>query len=244
MTGIPLTQLTKSESDRLLLLDQNLKEKIVGQDEAIQLVTRAIKRARTGLKDPHKPIGSFLFIGPSAVGKTKLAQELAIHLFDKTDALISGRITPPIYVRVKPTNRCNHRCYYCSYADKDDLNLRKDVSKQDSIPWDRLKKVLNDFGEMGVKATTYSGGGEPLLYPGIADVFQRTKDNGMDLSIITNGQLLMGDKAEQLADAKWVRVSIDYYDAESMAKFRSVKEKLFKGVMDNIENFTKIKSPD
>ena len=88
MTGIPMTRLTQSESDRLLTLDEKLNETIVGQNEAIEKITKAIKRARTGLKDPRRPVGSFVFIGPSAVGKTKLAQDLAINLFDKSESLV------------------------------------------------------------------------------------------------------------------------------------------------------------
>lgn len=88
MTGIPMTRLTQSESDRLLTLDERLNETIVGQNEAIEKITKAIKRARTGLKDPRRPMGSFVFIGPSAVGKTKLAQDLAVNLFDKAESLV------------------------------------------------------------------------------------------------------------------------------------------------------------
>jgi len=88
MTGIPMTRLTQTESDRLISLEQRLNTTIVGQTEAIEKITKAIKRARTGLKDPRRPVGSFVFIGPSAVGKTKLAQELATNLFDKSDALV------------------------------------------------------------------------------------------------------------------------------------------------------------
>lgn len=161
---------------------------------------------------------------------------------EKINALISGKITPPIYIRVKPTNRCNHRCYYCSYADKDDLNLRKDVSKQDSIPWKRLENVLNDFGEMGVKAVTFSGGGEPLVYPRIADAMRLILDNQIDLSIITNGQNLDGKNADLLANAKWVRISMDSCDAKTYAKIRNIPEKSFYKISKNIKQFSDIKN--
>ncbi len=88
MTGIPMTRLTRTESDRLLDLDEKLNESVVGQAEAVEKITKAIKRARTGLKDPRRPVGSFVFVGPSAVGKTKLAQDLAMSLFDKTESLV------------------------------------------------------------------------------------------------------------------------------------------------------------
>ena len=86
MTRIPVTRVKKSEAEKLLNLESDLKTKVVGQDEAIKSMCNALKRARVGLKDPNKPIGSFIFIGPSGVGKTKLARELAQHLFESHNA--------------------------------------------------------------------------------------------------------------------------------------------------------------
>ncbi len=87
-TRIPLQKLAESESHKLMKMSKVLKESIIGQDEAIDKVTRAILRNRAGLKDPNKPIGSFLFLGPTGVGKTQLAKVLAKMLFDTEDALI------------------------------------------------------------------------------------------------------------------------------------------------------------
>lgn len=87
-TGIPLTRLKQSESDRLLHMEEALKKRVVGQDEAISAVSRAIRRARAGLSDPRRPIASFIFLGPTGVGKTELAKALAEFLFDYEDALI------------------------------------------------------------------------------------------------------------------------------------------------------------
>ncbi|AEH50716.1 ATP-dependent Clp protease ATP-binding subunit [Pseudothermotoga thermarum] len=87
-TGIPLTKLEESESVKLLNLEKVLHERIVGQDEAIKAVARAIRRARSGLKDPRRPIGVFLFLGPTGVGKTELTKVLATHLFGDEKALI------------------------------------------------------------------------------------------------------------------------------------------------------------
>lgn len=87
-TGVPVTQLTEEESDRLKTMMAELKEHIIGQDEAIKSLTRAVKRAKMGLKDPKRPNGSFLFLGPTGVGKSELAKQLAIFLFGKEDALI------------------------------------------------------------------------------------------------------------------------------------------------------------
>ncbi|MCL4142958.1 UNVERIFIED_CONTAM: hypothetical protein GTU68_002953 [Idotea baltica] len=88
MTGIPLNRVAQSESNKLVHMKDDLKEAIIGQDDAIVKVTKAIQRNRVGLKDPSKPIGSFIFLGPTGVGKTELAKALARYLFDADDSLI------------------------------------------------------------------------------------------------------------------------------------------------------------
>jgi ATP-dependent Clp protease ATP-binding subunit ClpC len=88
MTGIPLKRLEKDEAQRLLSLEEELHKRIVSQDEAIKAVSRAIRRARSGLKDPNRPMGSFIFIGPSGVGKTELCKALAEFMFGDPDSLI------------------------------------------------------------------------------------------------------------------------------------------------------------
>jgi len=87
-TGIPLNQMMETEADKLLQMEERLHERIKGQDEAIRAISDAIRRARSGLKDPRRPIGSFIFIGPSGVGKTELAKALAEFMFDDADALV------------------------------------------------------------------------------------------------------------------------------------------------------------
>ncbi|HKK50549.1 MAG TPA: ATP-dependent Clp protease ATP-binding subunit, partial [Myxococcota bacterium] len=88
MTGVPLTRLEKEETERLLQLEQELHKKVVSQADAVKAVARAIRKARSGLKDPQRPMGSFIFIGPSGVGKTLLAKALAEFMFGDSDALI------------------------------------------------------------------------------------------------------------------------------------------------------------
>jgi ATP-dependent Clp protease ATP-binding subunit ClpC len=88
MTGIPLQRVAQSESGKLVTMADELHGKVIGQPEAVQKVVRAIQRNRAGLKDPNKPIGSFFFLGPTGVGKTQLAKELAKYLFDTEDSLI------------------------------------------------------------------------------------------------------------------------------------------------------------
>ena len=88
MTGVPVQRIAKNEGDRLMHMETELAGTVIGQDEAIKKVTKAIRRNRAGLKDPNKPIGSFIFLGPTGVGKTYLAKVLAKFLFDSEDALI------------------------------------------------------------------------------------------------------------------------------------------------------------
>ncbi|MFA6026668.1 MAG: ATP-dependent Clp protease ATP-binding subunit, partial [Ignavibacteriaceae bacterium] len=88
MTGIPVTRVAQTESDKLLNMEESLKKMIVGQDEAVSKLTKSIRRARAGLKNPKRPIGSFIFLGPTGVGKTELCKVLARYLFDSDSALI------------------------------------------------------------------------------------------------------------------------------------------------------------
>jgi len=88
MTGIPTNRIAQKESSKLLGMPAELSQKVIGQEEAIKKLTKAIQRTRVGLKDPKKPIGTFIFLGPTGVGKTELAKVLALYLFDKEDSLI------------------------------------------------------------------------------------------------------------------------------------------------------------
>jgi ATP-dependent Clp protease ATP-binding subunit ClpC len=88
MTGVPLMQLESEESERLLHMEEALHDRIVGQEEAVRTISRAVRRARAGLKDPRRPIGSFMFLGPTGVGKTELAKALAEFMFGSEEALL------------------------------------------------------------------------------------------------------------------------------------------------------------
>ena len=87
-TGVPVSRLLESEVEKLVHMEERLHERVVGQDEAVQAVANAVRRARSGLRDPNRPIGSFIFLGPTGVGKTELARALAEFLFDDEDAMI------------------------------------------------------------------------------------------------------------------------------------------------------------
>ena len=88
MTGIPIKRIAEKETEKLSLMSDQLKENVIGQDDAIEKIVKAIQRNRVGLKDPNKPIGSFIFLGPTGVGKTQLAKELSTLLFDNESAMI------------------------------------------------------------------------------------------------------------------------------------------------------------
>ncbi|MFD0898675.1 ATP-dependent Clp protease ATP-binding subunit [Loigolactobacillus binensis] len=102
-TGVPLTQLQKTETDRLINLEKVLHKRVIGQEEAVSAVSRAIRRARSGLKDPQRPIGSFMFLGPTGVGKTELAKALAEAMFGSEDNMI--RVDMSEYMEKYSTSR-------------------------------------------------------------------------------------------------------------------------------------------
>ncbi len=88
MTGIPVQRMLEGEQEKLLQMEERLHERVIGQDEAIRAVSDAIRRARAGLKDPHRPIGSFIFLGPTGVGKTELARALSEFMFDDEESMV------------------------------------------------------------------------------------------------------------------------------------------------------------
>ncbi len=154
MTGIPVTRVIQAESEKLLKMEDNLKERIVGQDEAIIQLTKAIRRTRAGLKNPHKPIGSFIFLGPTGVGKTYLAKEIARYLFDSEDALIRidmseymekfavSRLVgaPPGYVGYEEGGQLTERVRRKPYS----VVLFDEIEKAHADVFNLLLQVLDD----------------------------------------------------------------------------------------------------
>lgn len=158
---------------------------------------------------------------------------------DKINDILNGKRTAPIYIRIKPTNLCNQNCYYCGSKDE---NVPEDrmFDRKAMIPWDKMQEIIQDLSDMGVKAVTFSGGGEPLVYPYIENTLELVKERNIDFSIITNGQALEGRKAELLSDAKWVRISIESAYTDTYARIRGVNT--FDKVIHNIKNFVQIKN--
>lgn len=171
---------------------------------------------------------------------------------EKLASFRDGKIAAPIYVRVKPHNSCSHGCHWCVYSTgfrEHDApghlvsHMHEDMRETDSIPSEKMFEVLEDFRAMGVRAVTYTGGGEPLQHPDIIAFAERTLDYGIDLSLITNGQMLQKRRGAVFGNAKWVRVSMDYQNGEQIHHSRNIPPQCFDIIMRNIEEFAKLKSP-
>lgn len=164
------------------------------------------------------------------------------HHADLLQKLKTGERVAPIYIRIKPTNICNENCCYCHYKNSylDLVNYRPN----DMIPREKMLEIIDDLAEIGTKAVTLSGGGEPTVYPYINETMRRVLEKGIQLSMITHGAGLMGETAELLAHAKWVRLSIDSSNAKLYAETRGVSEKFFTQLCQNIEDFAKSKDDD
>lgn len=176
---------------------------------------------------------------------------------DKVRALQEGRVTPPIYVRVKPINRCNQDCHFCTYAsgwrkansadgavmDHIKSEMHEDMKLSDTMPWEKMQELLLDFYTMGVKAITFSGGGEPLMYPQIVDTMNLTLGYGLALSMLTNGELMTGERAQVLKQGSWVRVSMDYTCAKEMVQSRRVHPRAYDRTLENLQNFAALPGP-
>lgn len=143
-TGIPVQQLTATESQRLLHLEDELHKRVISQDEAVQAVVKAIRRARAGLKDANRPIGSFLFLGPSGVGKTELARTLASQLFGSKDALI--RIDMSEFMEKYSVSRLvGAPPGYVGYEEGGELTDKVRRNPYSVILFDEVEKASSDF---------------------------------------------------------------------------------------------------
>ncbi len=153
-TGIPVSQMMETEAEKLLSMEERLHERIIGQGEAIHAVSDAIRRARSGLKDPRRPIGSFIFIGPSGVGKTELAKALAWFMFDDPDALVridmseyreqhtASRLfgAPPGYVGYEEGGQLTEAVRRRPYR----VILFDEIEKAHPEVWNALLQILDD----------------------------------------------------------------------------------------------------
>lgn len=163
------------------------------------------------------------------------------------EKMAAGEIPSPIYVRLKLTNICNHHCAYCTYGSGNTYEKTENrdiINHRDMIPYDKAKEIVRDLGDMGVKAVTLSGGGEPLTYPYIREILDILQENNIDISLITNGQLLDGDISNRLYGAKWVRISFDSPFEDEYTQLRRVSRNSYKKVIYNIQEFAQKKDKD
>ncbi|HNB51941.1 MAG TPA: AAA family ATPase [Anaerolineales bacterium] len=153
-TGIPVTQMLETEAQKLLQMEERLHERIIGQEDAIRAISDAIRRARSGLKDPRRPIGSFIFIGPSGVGKTELAKALAEFMFDDEDALVRLDMSeyreqhtvsrlfgaPPGYIGYEEGGQLSEAIRRRPYR----VVLFDEIEKAHPEVWNALLQILDD----------------------------------------------------------------------------------------------------
>ena len=153
-TGIPVSQMLESEADRLLHMEERLSERVIGQEEAIKAISDAIRRARAGLKDPRRPIGSFIFIGPSGVGKTELAKALAEFMFGDEEAMVRLDMSeyreqhtvsrlfgaPPGYVGYEEGGQLTEAVRRRPYR----VILFDEIEKAHPEVWNALLQILDD----------------------------------------------------------------------------------------------------
>jgi len=153
-TGIPVSQMMESEAERLLTMEDRLMERVIGQQEAIKAIADAIRRARAGLKDPRRPIGSFIFIGPSGVGKTELAKALAEFMFGEEDAMVRMDMSeyreqhtvsrlfgaPPGYVGYEEGGQLTEAVRRRPYR----VILFDEIEKAHPEVWNALLQILDD----------------------------------------------------------------------------------------------------
>nr|WP_283604388.1 ATP-dependent Clp protease ATP-binding subunit [Ligilactobacillus salivarius] len=142
-TGVPVTQINRSEGDRLIRLEKILHNRVIGQDEAVEAVSKAIRRARSGLKDPTRPIGSFMFLGPTGVGKTELAKALAEAMFGSEDSMI--RIDMSEYMEKYTTSRLiGSPPGYVGYDEGGQLTEKVRNNPYSVVLLDEVEKAHND----------------------------------------------------------------------------------------------------
>lgn len=166
------------------------------------------------------------------------------HYQNKLDSLNkeNEEILAPIHIRIKPTNVCNHNCWYCAYK-VDTLQLGQDMVERDFIPKEKMFEILDDCKDMGVKAITFSGGGEPFIYKHFEETIEKVIENKIAFASLTNGSKLKGKIAELFAlHATWLRVSIDGYDDISYANYRGASKNAFSDIIQNIKAFSHIKN--
>jgi MoaA/NifB/PqqE/SkfB family radical SAM enzyme len=169
--------------------------------------------------------------------KNKYSDLKIVWFRDKMDSFLNNKILAPLCIRIKPTNRCCHNCFLCVY-NYEFSKMHETTNRIDEISLDKMIEILDDLKDIGIKAVTYSGGGEPLIHKNILDILDKTLENKLDLSILTNGQLINDKVADRLSKSKWTRISIDYFSEQSFIESKRGNKRMFEKLIDNVKNFT------
>lgn len=213
MTGIPLSKIAEEESERLLNLEEILHERVIGQNEAVESISKAVRRARAGLKNPEKPIGSFIFLGPTGVGKTELAKALSEALFGEDDAMI--RVDMSEYMEKHSVSRLvGSPPGYVGYDEGGQLTEQVRRKPYSLILFDEIEKAHPDVFNMLLQ----------VLDDGrLTDATGRTVDFRNTVIVMTSN---VG--ATQLRDDKFVGFGSNDDEKENYENIRSTMMKELK----------------
>jgi ATP-dependent Clp protease ATP-binding subunit ClpC len=209
-TGIPLSRLAAEESERLLHMEAALHERIVGQDEAISTMAKAVRRARAGLKDPRRPIGSFIFLGPTGVGKTLLARALAEFMFGSEDALIKidmsefmerhtvSRLVgaPPGYVGYEEGGQLTEAVRRKSYS----VILLDEIEKAHPEAFNMLLQILEDGNLADAKGRRVDFRNTIIIMTSNIGAEQITSDKQFGFQASVEGEKKRQQDYEQMKD--------------------------------------------
>ncbi len=210
-TGIPVTRLTESESQRLLQLEEHLHQRVVGQDEAVTAVAKAIRRGRVGLKDPKRPIGSFLFLGPTGVGKTELCKTLAQQMFGDENAMI--RIDMSEYMEKHTVSRLvGSPPGYVGHEEGGQLTEKARRKPYSVVLFDEIEKAHEDVWNILLQ----------ILEDGIVTDSQGRRVDFKNTIIVMTSNV--GAKNITAADTARLGFDSGEKDGDEEARFRRIKE--------------------
>lgn len=177
----------------------------------------------------------------------------AAHHQDKINEFKDGKQPVPLQVQLIISDLCNNDCNFCAYRMSgytsnqnfgvlDPITNIVNNNPNRMIPYEKCIEIINDCVDMGVKAIQFTGGGEPTVHPKHAELFKYTVDKGLDLALVSNGNIIKDEVAETLARGKWVRYSVDAGNKESYSKIRKVTPQTFNKALGNISKVVKIRN--
>jgi ATP-dependent Clp protease ATP-binding subunit ClpC len=242
MTGVPLTRLIKTETEALVKLEESLKKRVVGQDEAVSGVARAIRRSRTGISDTRRPIGSFIFLGPTGVGKTELARVLSEEMFNDRDALIKIDMSE-FMERHSAARLVGAPAGYVGYEDGGQLTEQVRRKPYSLILFDEIEKAHPDFFNMLLQ----------ILEDGsVSDAKGRKVDFRNTVIIMTSNvgasdmyrEVQLGFKANTASEEREVDKVHEQIKEKVMADLKKAFRPEFLNRIDQVEVFRSLSKAD